>query len=627
MSTQTNININGNDRVTPAAESAIKAMSDVDEKAKETAKTNRRTAQKSTNAWSGLTRVFTQFLPRGLQKVIRSFTSTQKAVSRASKTFKVLRGAIISTGIGALVVALGLLIENWEKITKLLSGVTEEQEKYNATIQAGSQAVEDYNYRNQEYIDIVNDVTASTDLREQALLNLSKTIKEAQGLDVDSAEDLKRLNIATERHTHLLRLRGEQEEMLKQVAELRKERDEQKLNLLELMAGEEGRAQYLAEKKAVFDEKINDLLERYNGLQGDRLGLEKEVQDELERQAKEKADIKAAEAESARAEAEAKRVREDAERKRIQDAEFLADRLLKIQESMHLAMIEDDIMQQKERRRLQYLADQADLEARNASFLQLLALKQQYDMDIAEIDGRVEDEKARKEKERLDKEARLKEEFRQKTLTEKQLEEEEALAEFQRQEELAGTNDALVLEAFEAFQMQKEAINEKYNQQEIDANQEVIDLEIEGRQALAKGVSGLFNQMGKLAEQNSKEQKALAVADVLLNQAVAMANAIRSASKTAKDPISLGVLITTMVGGVLSSFASIKGILNQAQAGGGGSVGGGGGGGQTRSTFQDLNTAPLPARMSTPDAQAYVVQSQLEGQSMMSEQVRQKSTL
>ena len=211
-------------------------------------------------------------------------------------------------------------------------------------------------------------------------------------------------------------------------------------------------------------------------------------------------------------------------------------------------------------------------------------------------------------------------------MTDKQLEEEAAFAEFERQEELAGTNDALLLEAFEAYQAQKDSINEKYKQKEIDENQEVIDLEIQGRQALAKGVSGVFKQMGRLAEQNSQEQKSLAVADVLLNQAIAMANAVRGASETAGDPISLAVLITTMVGGVLSSFASIKGILDQAGASGG-SVGGGSTG-QTRSGFGTQSTAPLPSRLETAGGmQAYVVQSQLEGQAMQAQQLTSKTTL
>ncbi len=135
---------------------------------------------------------------------------------------------------------------------------------------------------------------------------------------------------------------------------------------------------------------------------------------------------------------------------------------------------------------------------------------------------------------------------------------------------------------------------------------------------------GVFKQMGKLSEENSEQQKTLAIADVLLNQAIAMANAVRGASETAKEPISLAVLITTMVGGVLSSFASIKGILAQAGTSGG-SVGGGGG--QTRSGFATQNTAPMPARLESPGMQAYVVQSQLEGQAMQASQLASKTTL
>jgi hypothetical protein len=45
--------------------------------------------------------------------------------------FSTLRSAIISTGIGALVVALGVIVANWDKIKGVVSGVSKEQENLN----------------------------------------------------------------------------------------------------------------------------------------------------------------------------------------------------------------------------------------------------------------------------------------------------------------------------------------------------------------------------------------------------------------------------------------------------------------------------------------------------------------
>ena len=49
------------------------------------------------------------------------------SVDTTSKSFKNLRGAIIGTGIGALVVAVGLLIANFDKLKEAINGVSRAQ--------------------------------------------------------------------------------------------------------------------------------------------------------------------------------------------------------------------------------------------------------------------------------------------------------------------------------------------------------------------------------------------------------------------------------------------------------------------------------------------------------------------
>ena len=108
--------------------------------------------------------------------------------------------------------------------------------------------------------------------------------------------------------------------------------------------------------------------------------------------------------------------------------------------------------------------------------------------------------------------------------------------------------------------------------------------------------------------------------DVLLAQAISIANAIAGATKAGMGtgtaaPLTTPIFIAQMVGSVLASFAGVKSILNKAGAAGsmGGSSGGGGGGG--RGGFAPVSTqVPLPARLDSTDMQAYVVQSQLQGQ-------------
>lgn len=59
---------------------------------------------------------FTQGIS-SLKDLSEGFKNLKGAVKTVTGSFKGLKGAIIGTGIGALVVALGLLIENWDKVT------------------------------------------------------------------------------------------------------------------------------------------------------------------------------------------------------------------------------------------------------------------------------------------------------------------------------------------------------------------------------------------------------------------------------------------------------------------------------------------------------------------------------
>ena len=619
MSKDMNFNLVGKDNITGPVEKATKSLDELQEKAEEAGKKVKKGGKEAKKDWEGVADLFSGLLPRGLTKTIRQFKSTKRSIGRLSKGFKGLKSAIASTGIGLLVVALGQLVANWDKIT--------------GAITRASSETEDLVAENKELVQAANDQLDAISATENILRLQGATEEDILALRMAATDEA----IAAQR-VMIDSLKQQKEEQVK-AAQTASDAVKGILMLLTipvaaaLKAVDEISAGLV--RLGVLSEATNFADDFYGGI-GDMLfdpeGIEEEGQeaiDEAERKLQQLENTRAgyqlrANKNEADAEAKAQKARDDAAKKKEDDAQYLADRLLQIQQDMYLAMIEDDIKRQKERRRLQYEADQAELKARGATLSQLLVLKQQYDMDIAAIDQQAQDQKDAKEKERLDKEAQLREELRQKDLTDRQLEEEAAFAEFQRREELAGTNDALVLEAFEAFQKQKEAIAKKYNEKEIEDNQEVIDLEIQGRQALAKGVMGVFKQMGKLAEQNSQQQKTLAIADILVNQAISMANAVRAASKKATDPISLGVLITTMVGGVLSSFASIKGVLAQAGTSGG-SVGGGGG--QTRSGFDTQSTAPMPARLESPGMQAYVVQSQLEGQAMQASQLASKTTL
>ena len=138
----------------------------------------------------------------------------------------------------------------------------------------------------------------------------------------------------------------------------------------------------------------------------------------------------------------------------------------------------------------------------------------------------------------------------------------------------------------------------------------------------------MFAALEKGAEESSAAQKGFAIADVLLSQAVAMANAIEGASKAAKDtgpaaPFTLAAYIASMIGTVVGSFVSIKGILSEADA-----PSPGVGGGTVTATRPLIPTAV--ARTETAGAQniqSFVVQSELQGASLINDNLYGQTSL
>lgn len=63
-------------------------------------------------------------------------------VGQVVKAFSTLRGAIIATGIGALVVGIGLLIANWEKVVQVIDKVIPGFKKFTDSLSSNTEALE-----------------------------------------------------------------------------------------------------------------------------------------------------------------------------------------------------------------------------------------------------------------------------------------------------------------------------------------------------------------------------------------------------------------------------------------------------------------------------------------------------
>ena len=156
-------------------------------------------------------------------------------------------------------------------------------------------------------------------------------------------------------------------------------------------------------------------------------------------------------------------------------------------------------------------------------------------------------------------------------------------------------------------------------------------------------VSSSFDALKAMAK-TEEQSKKLAIAQILVNQAIAMSNAIAGAttSATATGPgafVATPLFIAQALGIVIGSFASIKGVMNQAGAsaegvGGGGGGGGGMGGGMGTASNRDGPTLGLTPDISEavtpgsiPPINAYVVQTQLADQNALAAQIQSATRL
>jgi hypothetical protein len=193
--------------------------------------------------------------------------------------------------------------------------------------------------------------------------------------------------------------------------------------------------------------------------------------------------------------------------------------------------------------------------------------------------------------------------------------------EYTKRKELAEGNADLLKAIEEQYSADIIAITKETEEQKADAVSKAQDL-------LVKNSRGMFAALEKGAEESSAAQKGFAIADVLLSQAVAMANAIEGASKAAKDtgpaaPFTLAAYIASMIGTVVGSFVSIKGILSEADA-----PSPGVGGGTVTATRPLIPTAV--ARTETAGAQniqSFVVQSELQGASLINDNLYGQTSL
>lgn len=621
--------------------SAERSLNRLERRIRQTGEAGAEAGATASEKFGELNSVFGGLLPRNIQSIIRRFQSTSRAVRRAGKSMDIFKKSLISLGLPALIILLGEVIANWEYISDLLGFTSEETRRLEAQQKKLNEELERATMATEPYRDILLDVANTAQVQDEALKQLGVTLREIQGLDRDSADLQDRVNEAIERNLKLVEKRSQLEALKEEYKAAQEERDREG-SFLETVNGQKRRILAQSQRMRDIDAQREQVLK-------DILTLEGETTAEIERQRKERED--AAEAERIRleaereAEAERKRREKEREDRLKREAEAVARRVkqeeqvsmsqeqlfldeLRRQEEAEMALVRSEEAKQSirefyEEQRRKYYEEQWESEQAR---LNQEAEREQEDLArrTEQAQKAIDDatQKAWQERNMADMSDRERE------LMENELHYEKLLD----GAELYGLDTTQLVED---RRLKEKAINDKYNAQEIEDEKKKQEALSQAKLRAVSEAASLVSDMGKLAEEGTAAAKGLAITEVLLNQAVAMSEAVKGANKAAAAGgpaapfLQVGYMLS-MVGGVVSSFASIKKILSDADAGGGaGSVGRSSGGGRTMASplvpqqnFDVENNAAQSVNVS-----AYVVQSQLQGQQLDQASAMARATL
>lgn len=479
--------------------------------------------------------------------------------SGVTSAFGSLRSAIISTGIGALAIGVGLLIANFDKVKAAVLNLFPGLGKLSSFVGGLIQSVTDF--------------VGVTSQAERALASLERQTKKG--------------NEGIEARIKILTAQGGKE---KEIYQLSKQQGENELTFLRSK---------LKEKGQLSDEE----LKKFRDLKVNQQVLDAQEKKRLDDDAKQAAQ-KGAEQGKAAAE---KRKQQSAER--LAAEKEAADRINQLIGETAVAGIENEYEAKKKAiqnqldKEIKDVNDNEKIKAETKTAL-IVALTNKANAEVAAVNKDAAD-KEKAEREKNDKEAKdalLKQQeddrkIRQIGLQDKidiinkenakiEMDFEQDLERLAEKRQILYDQELLELENTELTEAQKTEIRKKY----ADARAEVSRQEVATEEAAQKAKIELNNQylnlagqFGGVLQQIAGKNKALAIAGVVVEQAasigriisntgVANAKAVAASPLTAGQPfvainsISAGLSIASSVAAGLKAVQQI----NSAQPGGGG---------------------------------------------------------
>jgi hypothetical protein len=561
---------------------------------------------------TGITKVYT-VLNAALAK---SFVAVGIGETAAAAGAKAFAAALTATGIGALVVALGLLIANWDKVKDAITGATAESKTYE---EAQSKVTEELTSFNKKLIEVENSFKGAregTISKKDALKLYNDTLGKTVGFagSLEQAEQLLAENTAVV--VEGIKLRTQANVFYAKSAEA----------AAKAVSGEDldpttwqtigdyilSGGQYLSFVDRQLETYAENLSETKKNIdvfakEGDKLTQQaiendKKLKKGLETPPNFEDTTKAAQEAAKKREADAEKAREDALAK------------AKAADAVELEAFKATLT---ERERLELEAGLKLAERRqvleNAGRKDFTSIEEQYRITLAEIKAKYDEEDTKKKEEKAEKDKQLllkaQEDERGILLTglqtkledldrQNQLSDLDFQLDLQRlaeQRTILAEQERIELQNTELTEFQKTEIRKKY----ADARKGITDEEITteraammAKQEINLAYLGLFEQFGSLLGQIAGKNKALAISGIIIQQAAAIGQiiantAIANAKAVAALPLVGGmpfVAINTISAGlsiastIAAAAKSVQQINSQpgAPASNAGSAGGGG---------------------------------------------------
>tara|TARA_R110002153_G_scaffold1511_3_gene7761 strand:+ start:4124 stop:6007 length:1884 start_codon:yes stop_codon:yes gene_type:complete len=612
-----------------AEESATEPIKKVTDATRELGRQTKKTSRDSKAGFSEISDLFGSVLPRSMQRLLRGFKGTQRQVKRLSKSFKVLKAAWASIGIGLILIALEELISNWSKYSEMLGLSNAAEEKKTANLKEQKQAIDAVKLSTRGLIDVLDSETASVEAQDVALAELNRTFKGVIDTEATREEQIKQAKAAQEA---LAKVEGAR------VAQAQAAADLEAKNAVT----SEGFAAFEKEHGTWLGNNMDDYY-KAKRLTGGAVTAERKAQEALtEAQAEYQKLLDAA---KKREEDKAAGVKLTSEQERLAaaakkksemeaaaDAEWLANQRVQAQTEASLRLIKDDEKRELKRLEIQQKAAEQELVDRGGDLLDVLALDAEYEAERDEIIAGYKQQRDDKAKADEEAEALKKSTLLEALNTDEQNELLRAQERFLALQLLAKDDAAALLQIEQDYLEEKNGIITKYADKETATTQKTQDSKLAAYQKFGNSVSGLLREMQGVSEGNQKAQRRLAIADIIVNQSIAMAaavaGAVKNSAKKGGNPIVMAAYIATALATVVGTFASIKSVFAKSGDSGGG-IGeqGSGGGGYTNPRSIDPTTEGVPLmlqRTDTPSMQAYVVQSQLQGQMSAQDRLNQQ---